>query len=67
MLHASKTLGLLFGFSFLSAQHVGIGIATPSARLEVYDHDPASTIVGGRVRISADGGGGRRTYLEFSP
>lgn len=49
------------------AQNVGIGIATPAAKLEVYDHDPFNVNVGGRIRVSADGAPGRRTYVDFAP
>jgi len=62
----SGLLGLLL-LSPLAAQNVGIGIATPAAKLEVYDHDPANTAIGGRIRISADGAPGRETYLDFAP
>jgi len=53
--------------SLMLAQNVGIGIATPAAKLEVYDHDPTNVNVGGRVRVSANGASGRKTYVEFAP
>lgn len=65
-MYRNVTIGLALASVGL-AQNVGIGIATPAAKLEVYDHDPANVNVGGRVRVSADGAPGRRTYVEFAP
>lgn len=46
---------------------VGIGVPDPITRLEVYDNDPGDVSVGGSITLSANGGGGRITAIDFRP
>ncbi|MCS7297370.1 MAG: hypothetical protein RMK19_03700 [Bacteroidia bacterium] len=47
--------------------NVGIGTTDPQVLLEVFAHQTGNTAIGGRIRLSANGDGGRRTYLDFAP
>ncbi|MDW8089040.1 MAG: hypothetical protein RMJ49_04765 [Bacteroidia bacterium] len=46
---------------------VGIGVPNPFTRLEVYDHDPTDAFIGGSFTLSAGGGPGRVTRIDFRP
>ncbi|MDW8236180.1 MAG: hypothetical protein RMK98_06140 [Bacteroidia bacterium] len=50
-----------------NAGNVGIGTSDPQVLLEVFAHQTGNTAIGGRIRLSANGDGGRRTYLDFAP
>lgn len=47
--------------------NVGIGITDPQVLLEVFAHQAGDLSIGGRIRLSANGDGGRRTYIDFAP